>query len=1464
MEAAVGGGVDKLICASGWRGCEWQASSGESLEGEAGDPVGNGAGIKMEEDLLICGGGTGGMSLEGEAGDHVGNGAGIKMEEDLIICGSGTDGKSLEGETGDHVGNGAGIKMDRGLFICSSRISGGQGAEIAGENGAGGGDAVQMGAVGGIGAIEGVSVDARKKEMRQMGLKYTENVSVQNVVEALKEEANASDQVGGVVKVKKLGRPKGSKNKPKSAVGNEIDAPQVGKDISDEGGAVKEKKRGRPKGSKNRKTVVIKDEGAFEHEGHDVSSTTGGGFVVKKVDVGTVGVSGSGQVLGTSGMMQPVGNRDKCRGVGLLDKDVIRNIGYDGSIRIPEFSGLGSEGWDMIVDECGIGWSTGLVVNQEKLVEMDTSVTGTEHQIVKWKRGQGRPKGSKNKKKILRGTDVVKNHGMIDATSQNNFDGNEITKKNDCLRRPMGYKNENAHLAICKLRKRIKNYVADGDIEHLGKTNGLGEPSCSKNRRNAALTFGIDHGAVNTGVHDGIGEVRLDKGKNPNNEINTISDDLRGFLGDCFALEKDSKTTNDVAPSIKPRAELVKKDRRGRPQGTKNKKTLAAERARVDLGGESIHKSVTEKDWCEPNGLKRKQWMNSSGEYIRAQKRRIGKPLTNINEDDESIFTGEKIRNGDVKTKVPSSLGKSGSTIWEKQKKSMCHQCLKSDKKGVVICSSCNEKCYCFECIAKWYPKRKRKEVRESCPFCCGNCNCRACLQEDVLKRDIENEVGENIRLQRSLYLLVNILPLLRHIQQEQKSELDVEGMIRGVSMNEEDVTLGVFEEDDRVYCNNCVTSIVNIHRSCPNPDCSYDICLDCCYELRNGLHPGAIQEITIPKSSDGTNLEIPPANGILENVFYGSPKWKAKIDGNIPCPPKEHGGCGTKNLELRRILNANWVEELIGIAEGLITNYKSSDVGFSQECSLCVSASSAHEDHVCCGVRQSAFREYSQDNFLFSPNAIDLGEADFEHFQMHWRKGEPVIVRNALAKASGLSWEPMVMLRAFRNASKKLKEETFCVKAIDCLDWCQVEINIRQFFGGYLEGRCHQNGWPEMLKLKDWPPANSFKECLPRHDAEFMAMLPFSDYTHPQSGFLNLATKLPEGALKPDLGPKTYIAYGYQKELGKGDSVAKLHCDISDAVNILTHTAEVKYTSFQRQRIAKLRKELKENLETFSQGTPAINTVQPTEGATPAHQICENDTFDTHSPSQFLNSEKRENNTHEMNKTCGLNGTLDGHLDSFSYIDAHQVQHPDCLNNKPDANNKDGFECSVMDSTPDGMNHHPEIARGGAVWDIFRRQDVPKLIEYLLKHQQEFFDLDLSPVASVAHPIHDQAFFLDEKHKKQLKLEFNIEPWTFEQYLGEAVFIPAGCPHQVRNRQSSMKVALDFVSPENIQECMRLTQEFRLLPKSHRSKQDILEVKKLAIYAASAATEDAIKLLSKLDPVPSTPPEGAAAEAVG
>ncbi|KAL0864277.1 hypothetical protein Bca101_043395 [Brassica carinata] len=104
-------------------------------------------------------------------------------------------------------------------------------------------------------------------------------------------------------------------------------------------------------------------------------------------------------------------------------------------------------------------------------------------------------------------------------------------------------------------------------------------------------------------------------------------------------------------------------------------------------------------------------------------------------------------------------------------------------------------------------------------------------------------------------------------------------------------------------------------------------------------------------------------------------------------------------------------------------------------------------------------------------------------------------------------------------------------VKAIDSLANCEVKIKTRDFFEGYSKGRSYGNLWPEMLKLKDWPPSD-----------EFDNVTATSSSGDPSSGVLNIATKLPEGVFKPDLGPKTCIAYGNGDELGRGDSVTKLH----------------------------------------------------------------------------------------------------------------------------------------------------------------------------------------------------------------------------------------------------------------------------------------------------------------------------------
>lgn len=92
--------------------------------------------------------------------------------------------------------------------------------------------------------------------------------------------------------------------------------------------------------------------------------------------------------------------------------------------------------------------------------------------------------------------------------------------------------------------------------------------------------------------------------------------------------------------------------------------------------------------------------------------------------------------------------------------------------------------------------------------------------------------------------------------------------------------------------------------------------------------------------------------------------------------------------------------------------------------------------------------------------------------------------------------------------------------------------------------------------------------------------------------------------------------------------------------------------------------------------------------------------------------------------------------------------------------------------------------------------------------------------------PIHDQTFYLTIEHKNQLKAEYGwsfyvfvllgipsklfffllilayylgVEPWTFVQKQGDAVFIPAGCPHQVRN----LKVICFYCSTQTTNLCV-------------------------------------------------------------
>ncbi|KAJ0037921.1 hypothetical protein Pint_23206 [Pistacia integerrima] len=722
------------------------------------------------------------------------------------------------------------------------------------------------------------------------------------------------------------------------------------------------------------------------------------------------------------------------------------------------------------------------------------------------------------------------------------------------------------------------------------------------------------------------------------------------------------------------------------------------------------------------------------------------------------------------------------------------------------------------------YPKMSEDEIASSCPVCLGNCNCKTCLRmEGVITDDLKKlkKDPEFEKEQHSKHLLQALLPYIRTFSEEQMKELEMEAQILGVSLLEIQPRKADCLDTERVYCDNCRTSIVDFHRSCPN--CKYDLCLVCCREMRDGHLQGGGEEVVVEyckpkglgylhgimKQSESPEKDrSSTAESNSKDQNRSIPDWKANGNGGIPCPPKELGGCGDGLLELRSIFTRNWVAELVIKAEEVVKAHNLEDMPKSPE-QMCNCYNSAGEiDTGNNQLRKAASREESNDNYLYNPVAKDIQHGDLKHFQWHWAKGEPVIVSNVLDCALGLSWEPMVMWRAFRQITNIKHGQHLDVKAIDCLDWCesgylflninewQGEVNIHQFFKGYTDGRSDWKLWPQILKLKDWPPSNLFEERLPRHNIEFLACLPFKEYTHPRAGVLNLATKLPEKSLKPDMGPKTYIAYGVAQELGRGDSVTKLHCDMSDAVNVLTHTAEVKLKREDLNNIQKLKQKHKtqDQMEIFGVTQSVDENFHGTSCGAPANDNQSGDKCD----------ESRGSELEEAAEAIANQGS----------------------------SGESGEPSDVPQS-------ELESADGGAVWDIFRRQDVPKLHEYLNKHFREFRHIHCRQIPQVVHPIHDQIFYLTLEHKAKLKQEYGIEPWTFVQKLGEAVFIPAGCPHQVRNLKSCIKVALDFVSPENIGECAHLTEEFRLLPPNHRAKEDKLEVKKMILYAMNRAIKD-------------------------
>ena len=87
----------------------------------------------------------------------------------------------------------------------------------------------------------------------------------------------------------------------------------------------------------------------------------------------------------------------------------------------------------------------------------------------------------------------------------------------------------------------------------------------------------------------------------------------------------------------------------------------------------------------------------------------------------------------------------------------------------------------------------------------------------------------------------------------------------------------------------------------------------------------------------------------------------------------------------------------------------------------------------------------------------------------------------------------------------------------------------------------------------------------------------------------------------------------------------------------------------------------------------------------------------------------------------------------------------------------------------------------GGAQWDIFSPHDTEQLRKVLKEHDDH------------EDPILAQSMFLGPSAMHRLEHQYGIKACTFIQQEGDAVFIPAGCAHQVSHSLICVAVALDI-----------------------------------------------------------------------
>jgi lysine-specific demethylase 3 len=603
------------------------------------------------------------------------------------------------------------------------------------------------------------------------------------------------------------------------------------------------------------------------------------------------------------------------------------------------------------------------------------------------------------------------------------------------------------------------------------------------------------------------------------------------------------------------------------------------------------------------------------------------------------------------------------------------------------------------------------------------------------------------------------LLPVLKEINAEHKVEVENDAEKKEGNPAEPQIHSSELTSDDRQPCSNGRDfAVVDLQRMCTRSS--------------SVLRLNSDQD----QSQESLSRKV------------GSVKCSNGIKSPKVCKRKEVKGC-SNNLFLS-LFPLELTSKLEISAEEVVSCYELPEILDKYSgCPFCIgmeTQSSSSDSHL---KEASKTREDGTGNFLYYPTVLDFHQNNLEHFQTHWSKGHPVIVRSVIKSGSSLNWDPVALFCHYlMNRNNKTGNTT------DCMDWFEVEIGVKQFFLGSLRGKAETNTCQERLKLEGWLSSSLFKEQFPNHYAEILNILPISHYMDPKRGLLNIAANLPDTVQPPDFGPCLNISYRSGEEYAQPDSVKKLGFETCDMVDILLYVTETPVSTNQICRIRKLMKNI-----------GRVRSKNPAKGR----------------ESRFDKGKKRDR------------------LDDYSSSDSESSQH--CLGAKCRGSEFEGEEresCNYSCEEESLSNTY------GAQWDVFQKQDVSKLLEYIKNHSLELESMDSSK-KKVSHPLLEQSYYLDEYHKARLKEEFDVEPWSFDQCVGEAVILPAGCPYQIRKNKSCVNAVLKFLSPEHVSESIKRVKELNQLPQSVKSKANKIEVKKMAIHKISEAVKEIRELTS-------------------